>query len=138
VPLTTFGTTAAVIITAVIFRGLLGRLSILLGITIGYLLALVQDEIDFQPVSDAAWICLPAFHSSEFRFDVLFRYLPVVFVLVAEYIGPVCTVALMSRTDLDQHNGRALLADGVAIMLSGAGGGVGTTTYAENIGVMAS
>src|SRR5699024_3000803 len=42
------------------------------------------------------------------------------------------------RTDLDQHNGRALIADGVATMLSGAGGGVGTTTYAENIGVMAS
>src|SRR5699024_5967513 len=43
-----------------------------------------------------------------------------------------------TRTDLDQHNGRALIADGVATMLSGAGGGVGTTTYAENIGVMAS
>lgn len=44
----------------------------------------------------------------------------------------------MTRTDLDPHNGRAIIADGVATMLSGAGGGVGTTTYAENIGVMAS
>jgi xanthine/uracil permease len=33
--------------------------------------------------------------------------------------------------------GRALLADGVATTLAGAGGGSGTTTYAENIGVMA-
>src|SRR5699024_10503532 len=65
-------------------------------------------------------------------------FLPVVFVLVAENIGHVRTVGLMTRTDLDPHNGRAILADGVATMLSGAGGGVGTTTYAENIGVMAS
>lgn len=138
VPLTTFGTTAAVIIAAVLFRGFLGRLSILIGIIIGYLLALVQDEIDFQPVADAAWIGLPAFHTPEFRLDVMFLFLPVVFVLVAENIGHVRTVGLMTRTDLDPHNGRAIIADGVATMLSGTGGGVGTTTYAENIGVMAS
>lgn len=138
VPLTTFGTTAAVIIAAVLFRGFLGRLSILLGIIVGYLLALVQDEIDFQPVADAAWIGLPAFHTPEFRFDVMFLFLPVVFVLVAENIGHVRTVGIMTRRNLDPHNGRALIADGVATMLSGSGGGVGTTTYAENIGVMAS
>jgi len=138
VPLTTFGTTAAIIIAAVLFRGFLGRLSILVGIIVGYLLALVQNQIDFQPVAEAAWIGLPAFHAPEFRFDVLFLFLPVVFVLVAENIGHVRTVGLMTRTNLDPHNGRALIADGVATMLSGAGGGVGTTTYAENIGVMAS
>ena len=33
--------------------------------------------------------------------------------------------------------GNALFADGVATTLAGAGGGSGTTTYAENIGVMA-
>lgn len=138
VPLTTFGTTAAVMITAVLFRGFLGRLSILLGIMIGYLLALAQGEIAFQPVTDAAWIGLPAFHTPQFQFEVLFLFLPVVFVLMAENIGHVRTVGLMTRTNLDPQNGRALIADGLATMLSGAGGGVGTTTYAENIGVMAS
>ena len=33
--------------------------------------------------------------------------------------------------------GRALIADGLATTLAGSGGGSGTTTYAENIGVMA-
>ena len=58
--------------------------------------------------------------------------------LVAENIGHVRTVGLMTRSNLDRHNGRALIADGLATMVSGSGGGVGTTTYAENIGVMAS
>ena len=138
VPLTTFGTTMAVIITAVLFRGFLGRLSILLGIVAGYLLALAQQQIDFQPVAEASWIGLPAFHAPAFQFDVLFLFLPVVFVLVAENIGHVRTVGLMTRSNLDRHNGRALIADGFATMVSGSGGGVGTTTYAENIGVMAS
>lgn len=42
VPLTTFGTALAIVLTAVLFRGLLGRLSILVGIVVGYLLALAQ------------------------------------------------------------------------------------------------
>src|SRR5699024_12351068 len=81
---------------------------------------------------------VPVFLCSEFQFDVLFFFLRVLFVLVAENIGHVRTVGLMARSNLDPHNGRALMADGLATMLSGSGGGVGTTTYAENIGVMAS
>src|SRR5699024_12152597 len=84
------------------------------------------------------WIGLPAFHAPEFQFDVLFLFLPIVIVLDEENNGHVRTVGLMTRSNLDPHNGRALMADGLATMLSGSGGGVGTTTYAENIGVMAS
>lgn len=138
VPLTTFGTTVAIILTAVLFRGLLGRLSILLGIAVGYLIALAQNQIDFQPVVNAPWLGAPPFEAPEFHWNVLFLFLPVVFVLIAENIGHVRTVGLMTRDNLDGYNGRALMADGLATTISGAGGGVGTTTYAENIGVMAS
>jgi len=43
----------------------------------------------------------------------------------------------MTERDLDPVMGRALMADGIATTLAGVGGGSGTTTYAENIGVMA-
>ncbi|MET0713612.1 MAG: solute carrier family 23 protein, partial [Mycetocola sp.] len=39
--------------------------------------------------------------------------------------------------DLDHVTGRALFADGFATVLAGLGGGSPTTTYGENIGVMA-
>jgi len=43
----------------------------------------------------------------------------------------------MTGQDLDRYLGRAFVGDGVATMVSGAVGGTGVTTYAENIGVMA-
>jgi len=138
VPLTTFSTLLAVVLCTVLFRGLLGRLSILLGIIVGYLVALAQGQVDFSPLHGAAVIGLPAFHAPSFHVDTFVLFLPVIFVLIAENVGHVKTVALMTGKDLDRMNGRALMADGAASVLAGLGGGSGTTTYAENIGVMAS
>jgi xanthine/uracil permease len=58
-------------------------------------------------------------------------------VLIAENVGHVKAVSAMTGKDLDDQMGNALFADGVATTLAGVGGGSGTTTYAENIGVMA-
>lgn len=138
VPLTTFGTLLAVVVCSVVFRGLLGRLSILLGLVIGYLLAVLQGQVDFSPVAEATLFGLPPFHLPEFHPDTFLLFLPVVFVLIAENVGHVKTVGLMTGKNLDSMNGRALMADGVASMVAGVAGGSGTTTYAENIGVMAS
>jgi NCS2 family nucleobase:cation symporter-2 len=65
-------------------------------------------------------------------------FLPVVLVLIAENVGHVKAVSAMTGKSLDDQMGNALMADGVATTLAGFGGGSGTTTYAENIGVMAS
>lgn len=138
VPVTTFVTVGAIVISAVLFKGLLGRLSILVGIVVGYVVALVQGEVDYSPVGEASWVGAPTFTAPAFHLDVMLVFLPVVFVLIAENIGHVKTVGLMTRRDLDGVYGRALMADGAATVLAGAGGGSGTTTYAENIGVMAS
>ena len=47
------------------------------------------------------------------------------------------SVGQMTDTEVDPLMGRALAADGVATTLAGFGGVAATTTYAENIGVMA-
>ena len=65
-------------------------------------------------------------------------FLPVVLVLIAENVGHVRGVATMTNDpSINRHTGRALIADGVATTVAGAFGGSGTTTYGENIGVMA-
>ncbi|MEP7090829.1 MAG: solute carrier family 23 protein [Nocardioidaceae bacterium] len=43
----------------------------------------------------------------------------------------------MTHRDLDPMMGRAIAADGIGTVIASAVGGSPTTTYAENIGVMA-
>jgi uracil-xanthine permease len=136
-PVTAVVTLVAIILVTVLFRGILGRLAILAGVVVGYLVAVIRDEVSFDAVRDAGWIGLPPFHSPHFSANLFGLFLPVVFVLIAENVGHVKSVAAMTGQDLDDKIGRALLADGLATTLAGAGGGSGTTTYAENIGVMA-
>ena len=136
-PVTAVLTLLAIILATVLFRGIVGRLAILVGVLVGYLVATVRGEVDFTGVRDAAWVGLPQFMAPQFDLSVLGLFAPVVFVLVAENVGHVKSVAAMTGRDLDPLMGRALLADGVATGLAGLGGGSGTTTYAENIGVMA-
>jgi uracil-xanthine permease len=136
-PVTALVTVVAILLVTVLFRGLLGRLSILIGVLVGYVVAVLRGEVDFSAINNAAWIGLPDFHAPEFHISVIGLFVPVVLVLVAENIGHVKSVSAMTGQDLDPVTGRALMADGLATVLAGSGGGSGTTTYAENIGVMA-
>ena len=136
-PVTALTTLAAIVLITVLFRGILGRLAILLGVLVGYLVAVLRDEVDFTAVNEAAWVGLPEFTAPTFDVTVLGLFLPVVLVLIAENVGHVKSVAAMTGENLDDVTGRALIADGLATTLAGAGGGSGTTTYAENVGVMA-
>ncbi|WP_447924551.1 uracil-xanthine permease family protein [Georgenia muralis] len=136
-PVTALVTVAAIVLITVAFRGILGRLSILLGVVTGYVVATLRGEVSYDAVADAAWFGLPEFTTPTFEPALLGLFLPVVLVLVAENVGHVKSVAAMTGQNLDDVTGRALFADGVATVLAGSGGGSGTTTYAENIGVMA-
>ncbi|MET4225891.1 uracil-xanthine permease family protein [Oerskovia enterophila] len=136
-PVTAFVTLASIILITVLFKGIIGRLAILLGVIIGYVVATIRGEVDFAPVSDATWFGLPEFVTPTFDVAVLGLFVPVVLVLVAENVGHVKSVAAMTGKNLDDLTGRALFADGLATTFAGIGGGSGTTTYAENIGVMA-
>ena len=131
-------TLAAVLLWTVAFRGLLARLSIFFGVAVGYVAAVVAGQVVFGGVGKAAWIGLPDFSSPTVSWSVLPAFVPVVLVLVAENVGHVRSVAqLADDPTLNRSTGRALLADGLATTVAGLGGGSGTTTYGENIGVMA-
>ena len=136
-PVTALCTLGAIILCSVLFRGILGRLSILVGVVIGYVVAVIRGEVDFTVISKASLVGLPEFVTPRVEVGTLGLFLPVVLVLVAENIGHLKSVTAMTGRDLDDVTGRALFADGVATTLAGVGGGSGTTTYAENIGVMA-
>ncbi|MFG3599781.1 uracil-xanthine permease family protein [Micromonospora chersina] len=139
-PLIAVITLVAILVTTVLFRGFLARLSILLGVVVGWVLAALLGKLDPAAVTtlkEADWVGLPQFHAPSFGLRAVVLVIPVILVLIAENAGHVKAVAAMTGRNLDRDMGRAFLGDGVATVLAGAGGGSGTTTYAENIGVMA-
>ncbi|MDR1033631.1 MAG: NCS2 family nucleobase:cation symporter [Bifidobacteriaceae bacterium] len=137
-PATAAVTLVAIVLIGALFRNnILGKLSILLGVIIGYVFAVTQGEVDFSAIDAKAWIGFPDFTAPTPNFGVLIMFLPVVLVLIAENVGHVKSVAVMTGKNLDNQAGKALFADGLGTVLAGFGGGSGTTTYAENIGVMA-
>ncbi|MDY5148822.1 nitrate reductase [Actinotignum sanguinis] len=136
-PVTAVVTIVAVLAVTVLFKGIIGRLSILIGVIIGYVCACIRGEVDFSAIGDASWVGIPTFHAPAFDVSTLGLFVPVVLVLIAENVGHVKSVSAMTGRNLDGVTGRALFADGLSTVFAGAGGGSGTTTYAENIGVMA-
>src|SRR4051812_18734122 len=111
--------------------------------------ATTHDRVDWSGVKAADWIGfpphtaivngkeVPGWHLPDIKIAFVLLVLPAVIALIAENAGHVKAVAEMTRTDLDPVLGRAIAADGFATVLTSAVGGSPTTTYAENIGVMA-
>ncbi|WP_372507852.1 uracil-xanthine permease family protein [Mycolicibacterium crocinum] len=136
-PLVGIVTLVLLVAALAFFRGIVGRLAIFLAVVAGYLLALALGEVDTAGIAAAGWLGLPEFQTPTLNLSVLPMFLPAVIALIAENIGHVKSVGQMTGVDTDPLTGRALAADGVATVLAGIGGGSATTTYAENIGVMA-
>ena len=129
---------------AVFTKGMVQRLLIVVGLLIATVLyALLTNGMGMgkpfavSGIVAAPWVGLPQFHAPVFSGAAMLLIVPVVIILVAENLGHLKAVTAMTGKDLDPYLGRAFIGDGIATMVSGAGGGTGVTTYAENIGVMA-
>lgn len=130
-------TLASIAVIGAVSRGFLGRISIFAGLVVGYAVAALRGAVDTSGIKAAAWFAAPTFTAPSFKVSTMVLFLPVVLVLIAENVGHVKAVSAMTGKNLDDQMGSALFADGVATTIAGVGGGSGTTTYAENIGVMA-
>jgi len=134
----------AIALVAVYSRGLMRRLLILVGLVLSTAFYAVLTNglgwgkpIDFKLIEQAAWLGVPNFEAPVFEMRAIALIVPVALILVAENLGHLKAVGAMTGRDMGPWLGRAFIGDGIATMVSGAGGGTGVTTYAENIGVMA-
>ncbi|MFC9327563.1 uracil-xanthine permease family protein [Kitasatospora sp. NPDC057015] len=140
----------------VVLRGFWSRIAIFLGLLFGYAVSWLFDRVlgrihsangagevtdhwrlDLSGVAGADWIGFPTLHGPSFSASAILVALPVVVALIAENAGHVKAVGEMTGDPLDDRLGGAIMADGAATVMSTAVGGPATTTYAENIGVMA-
>jgi uracil-xanthine permease len=130
-------TLVAILLVGVAVKNFLSRLSVFVGVVIGYVFAAILGKVNWDGVKSADWVGFPDFTLPHFNGKAIILVVPaVILVLLAENAGHVKAVATMTEQDLDPYIGRSFMGDGVATTLSGLFGGSGTTTYAENIGVM--
>lgn len=124
---------------SVLFRKFFAIIPVLIAIVAGYLTALALGMVDFQPVLQTPLFALPNFTTPKFNISAILIILPALLVITAEHIGHQVVTSKIVGRDLLKDPGlhRSIFADNFSTMVSGLIGSVPTTTYGENIGVMA-
>lgn len=127
------------VIGSVCFKKFWSVIPILVAVVAGYVTAVCLGIVDFTPVMEASFFALPNFSTPKFNLNAILMILPVVLVIASEHIGHQVVTSQIIGRDLIKEPGldRTLLGDNLSTMLSGFLGSVPTTTYGENIGVMA-
>ena len=123
----------------ILFRGFLSVIPILIAVICGYVAAAVCGILDFTEVMQASWFAIPNFQIAKFKMDAIVTILPVLLVITSEHIGHQIVTGKIIGRDLIKDPGlhRSIFADNFSTAISGLIGSVPTTTYGENIGVMA-
>lgn len=134
-----FVTLFTAIIGSVAFKGFFSTIPILISIVVGYIVSILFGMVDFTPVREASLFTLPAFSIPKFSASAIIAMLPVILVITSEHISHQVVTSNIIDRDLLKEPGlhRSIFADNFSSALSGLVGGVPTTTYGENIGVMA-
>lgn len=132
-------TLAVAVFGQVLFRGFAAAIAILIAIIVGYVAALCFGLVDFSAVTQVSVIEVPNFSAPKFSLDAILIIIPASLVVISEHIGHQVVTSEIVGKDLLKNPGlhRSLAADGISTTLSGFCGAVPTTTYGENIGVMA-
>ncbi len=132
-------TLSVAILGSVLFKKFLATIPILIAIITGYIVSVALKMVDFTPVMQASLFTLPKFQLPIFDLKSIITMLPVILVITSEHISHQVVTSNIIGRDLLKEPGlhRSIFADNFSTAISGFIGGVPTTTYGENIGVMA-
>ena len=140
-------TLGVAVLGSVLFRKFLSVIPILIAILCGYAAGLITEAATGEHVIrdgiaaalQQPLFQLPNFQAPKFDLEAILIILPVILVIANEHIGHQLVTSKVVGRDLLKDPGlhRSLFADNFSTMLSGFIGSVPTTTYGENIGVMA-
>ena len=127
------------------FKGFTSLVSIMLGIICGYILACCVGIVDFSGVEKAAWFSLPSLYvmgiSYHFKWypAAILAMAPIAFVTMTEHMGHIMVLNSLTKRNFFKNPGlhRTMMGDGVSTIIAGFIGGPPTTSYGENIGVLA-
>lgn len=132
-------TLAIFVLGTVAFRGFLGVIPVLIAVAAGYGFSAILGVVDVTPITERAIFNIPQFQLPIFDINAMKVIAPAALVVISEHIGHLFVTSNIVGRDLTKDPGlhRSMLGDGLSTMLSGFCGSCPTTTYGENMGVMA-
>lgn len=127
------------ILIVVYTKGMLKLIPIFSAIVVGYVVSVVLGEVDFTPITEAAWFALPEFVRPELNWSAVLYMIPVAFAPIIEHVGDMYAIGGVANKEFVKKPGlnRTLLGDGVATAFAGFFGGPPNTTYSEVTGAIA-
>lgn len=139
------GLAGIVLVTILVFnqytKGLFKMTSILVGIIVGYIVAIPMGKVNFAPVADAAWfaIPMPMQYTFEFHWPVIFAMLIMFIVTTVETIGDISgiTVGGAGREATDKELSGGIMADGLSSSFAAIFNALPNTSYSQNVGIVA-
>lgn len=129
----------AVVAVAIYAKGFFKVIPVIIGLLVGYIVALLTNNVDFALITSAKWVGLPPFQMAKFDFQTIMVIAPVAVATMVEHIGDVVAIGATVENDFLEEPGlhRTMLGDGLMTALSAMVGGPANTTYSENTGVLA-
>lgn len=134
-------TLASCLIWNALVRGHRKQLSVLVGLIVGYVLAVVLGKVDLSVLLDGGFVSLPKLlpYKPEFRLGAILSVAVIYIVSAAETIGDATAVVNsgLKREIEDKELSGALAADGFCSGISGLFGCPPVTSYSQNVGLVA-
>ncbi len=122
-------------------KGFAKTSAILIGIIVGYIVAIFMGKVDFSGVATAGWISIPKPFAFGFKFDieVIIPMLIMYIATAVETVGDVSgiTVGGLDRDATDRELSGAVLADGVGSAIAACFGVLPNTSFSQNVGLVA-
>ncbi|MGL5330141.1 MAG: uracil-xanthine permease family protein [Peptostreptococcaceae bacterium] len=123
-------------------KGIVSSASILIGMTIGYLICIPLGLVDFNPIKEAAIIGLPGIplvleHGIKFSIAGLIPFVIAYLVTTIETVG--CLIAVGEASEKEPTSddlSRGVLADGVGSFIAGFLGAGPNTSFSQNVGLI--
>lgn len=131
-------TFAVTVLVTVFGSQMMKLIPILIGVTSGYVLALILGVVDVQAVWDAPWFAVPEFASPEINWQAALFLLPVAIAPAIEHIGGIMAIGAVTGKDYTKDPGldKTLTGDGLGVCVAGLIGGPPVTTYGEVTGAV--
>lgn len=141
---------AVVIIFNIFGKGFSRIISILLGVVISYVFAIILQSlgvtnvdgssiINTSSVLSSSIVGVPDFFIAKFDLTAILVMAPIAIATMMEHIGDISAISATTKNNFLSDPGlhRTLVGDGLATSLAGMFGGPANTTYGENTGVLA-